>query len=114
MSTHPEYVHALLHDPLTWKGGFRRETMLAVEPAWAEVAEGAAAGRPDVPVLFVHGGSDPVVPVADSWAIAAQLPRATVREFPGDLHDVLNEHDRDAVHDVVAGFVQRVTAPVGT
>jgi acylglycerol lipase len=110
LSTHPGYVHALLHDPLTWKGGFRRETLLAAEDAWSAVADGVAAGRPDVPVLFVHGGSDPVVPIGVSRSVAARLPRATVHEFPNDLHDVLNEHDREAVHEVVAEFVTSAVA----
>jgi hypothetical protein len=35
---------------------------------------------------------------------------ARLRVFPGDLHDVLNEHDRDAVHDVVATFLVTVIA----
>jgi hypothetical protein len=30
--------------------------------------------------------------------------------FPGDLHDVLNEHDRDSVHDAVAVFVHTAVA----
>ncbi len=106
MSTHPEYVHALLHDPLTWKGGFRRETLLAVTATWPEIGAGLADGRPDIPILFVHGEADPVVPVDDARRVAGQLPRATLRTFPGDLHDVLNEHDRDTVHDVVAGLRQ--------
>jgi alpha-beta hydrolase superfamily lysophospholipase len=110
MSTHPEYVHALLHDPLTWKGGFRREFLLAVVATWPEIRAGLAAGRPAMPVLVVHGEADPVVPVRDARAVAAQLPRATLRTFPGDLHDVLNEHDRGAVHDAVAGFVNSITA----
>lgn len=110
MSTHPEYVHALLHDPLTWKGGFRRETLLALVAAWPEIDAGLAAGRPAVPVLLVHGEADPVVPVDDARAVAARLPRATLRTFPGDLHDVLNEHDRDVVHDAVTAFVDAVVA----
>jgi alpha-beta hydrolase superfamily lysophospholipase len=108
MSTHPDYVHALLYDPLTWKGGFRRESLLAVVATWPELAEGLAAGRPAGSVLVVHGEADPIVPVEDARFVAAQLPRATLRTFPGDLHDVLNEHDRDAVHDVVVGFVNSV------
>ena len=34
--------------------------------------------------------------------------------FPADLHDVLNEHDRDAVHDDVVRFLDRVqvTEPI--
>ena len=110
LSTHPAYVHALLHDPLTWHGGFRRETLQAIVRVWPEAAAGLAAGLPEVPVLFVHGEDDPVVPVGDARASAAQLPRAHVVTFAGDLHDVLNESDRDAVHDAVAAFV---TASVG-
>ena len=45
-----------------------------------------------------------------SRSFVAQLPRATVHEFPNDLHDVLNEHDRDAVHEVVATFVASAVA----
>jgi alpha-beta hydrolase superfamily lysophospholipase len=110
MSTHPDYVHALLHDPLTWKGGFRRETLLALAATWPEIDAGLADGRPDVPVLLVHGEADPVVAVADTHAVADRLPQATVRTFPGDLHDVLNEHDRDAVHDVVVAFLDSAIA----
>jgi alpha-beta hydrolase superfamily lysophospholipase len=104
-STHPDYLHALLHDPLTWHGGFRPETLKAIIATEPEVAEGLAAGRPDLPVLFVHGEADQIVPLADAQADAAQLPQATLVTFPGDLHDVLNESDRDAVHDAVAAFL---------
>jgi acylglycerol lipase len=104
-STHPEYVHALLHDPLTWHGGFQPETVRALARVWPEIAAGLAEGRPDLPVLFVHGEDDPVVPVTHARASVAQLPQARLRTFPGDLHDVLNEHDRDRVHDDVAAFV---------
>ena len=104
-STHPEYLHALLHDPLTWDGGFRTETVRALAATWPEIATGLAEGRPDVPVLFVHGEDDPVVPIDDARANVAALPQARLIAFPGDLHDVLNEHDRVAVHEDVAAFV---------
>jgi acylglycerol lipase len=110
MSTHPHYVHALLHDPLTWKGGFRRETLLAVRAVWPEIAAGLAQARPALPVLLVHGEADPVVPVTDAHTVAQALPHARLRTFPGDLHDVLNEHDREAVHDVVATFLATLVA----
>ena len=108
MSTHPEYVHALLHDPLTWKGGFRRETLLAVTATWPEIGAGLTDGRPDLPILLVHGESDPIVRVDDARQVASQLPHASLHIRPGDLHDVLNEHDRDTVHDVVATFVTSI------
>jgi acylglycerol lipase len=104
-STHPDYLDALLHDPLVHRGPVPDQTVEALVATWPEVAAGVAEGRPSIPVLFLHGEEDPMVPVEDSRAIVAQLPRATLRTFPGDLHDVLNEHDRDAVHDVVAAFV---------
>ncbi|MFW3170919.1 alpha/beta fold hydrolase [Geodermatophilus sp. CPCC 206100] len=112
LSTHPEYVHALLHDPLTWHGGFRRETLQAIVRVWPEAAAALAEGRPDLPVLFVHGEDDPVVQVTDARASAAQLPQARIITFAGDLHDVLNEHDRDAVHERVAAFVGAATREV--
>jgi acylglycerol lipase len=105
LSTHPEYVHALLHDPLTWHGGFRTETVRALAATWPEMATGLAQGQPDVPTLFVHGEDDPVVPIDDARANVAALPQARLIAFPGDLHDVLNEHDRGAVHELVAAFV---------
>jgi acylglycerol lipase len=110
LSTHPEYVHALLHDPLTWKGGFRRETLAAVTHTWDEIAAGLAAGQPSIPVLFVHGEADPVVPVEFSREAATRLPHAEVRTFPGDLHDVLNEHNRDEVQAAVVEFVTRIVS----
>ncbi|SDO44426.1 alpha/beta hydrolase [Geodermatophilus sp. DSM 45219] len=104
-STHPEYLDALRNDPLVHRGPVPRQTMEAVVATWPAVAAGVAEGRPSIPTLVLHGEDDPMVPVEDSRALVARLPRATLRTFPGDLHDVLNEHDRDAVHDVVAGFV---------
>ena len=110
-STHPEYLDALWHDPLVHRGPVPRRTIEAVEAAWPAVAAGVAEGRPSIPTLFLHGECDPMVPVEHSRALVARLPRATLRTFPGDLHDVLNEHDRDAVHDVVAGFVLAQVRP---
>ena len=111
LSTHPAYVHALLHDPLVWRGGFPSRTLRSIAAAWPEAGAAISRGLPDLPVLLVHGEEDEVVPVADARASAARLPRARLATFPGDLHDVLNEHDRDAVHDVVADFVLRCAAP---
>ena len=105
-STHPGYVDALRHDPLVYRGPLPKETVRALIRTWPEVAAAAAEGRPSIPVLLVHGGSDPVVPVENSMALVEQLPQAVIRVIPGDLHDVLNEHDRDAVHEIVAEFVR--------
>jgi alpha-beta hydrolase superfamily lysophospholipase len=114
LSTHPDYVHALLHDPLTYRGGFPQETLRAITQAWPAVDRALAEGQPDLPVLMVHGELDPVVPVEVARAVAARLPRAELRTFVGDLHDVLNEHNRDEVHDVVAAWLPQVVAVPAT
>jgi alpha-beta hydrolase superfamily lysophospholipase len=106
LSTHPDYVHELLHSPLTWKGGFRVETLRAIRDTWPELETRLPQGLP-VPVLMVHGEEDQLVPVDHARAVAGHLD-AELHVFPGDLHDVLNEHDRDAVHEVVAGFLAGV------
>ena len=108
-STQPDYVAALQHDPLVYRGPERRATIAAIIRTWPEVTAALAEGRPSIPTLVLHGESDPVVPVQDSRTLVARLPRATLRTFPGDLHDILNEHDRDAVHEVVAEFVGQQT-----
>ena len=110
LSTHPDYVHALIHDPLTYKGGFPQETLRAIVEAWPAVEQALTEGQPDVPVLMVHGEEDPVVPVEVARTVAARLPLAEVRTFVGDLHDVLNEHNRDEVHDVIAAWLSQVVA----
>jgi acylglycerol lipase len=104
-STHPDYVHALMHDPLCHQGGFHTATLRALRATWPEVTDGLGSGRPALPVLVVHGEDDPVVPVTIARSVAPTLPGATLLTFPGDLHDVLNEHDRDHVHAEVASFV---------
>ena len=106
-SSHPGYLDALRNDPLVHRGPVPRQTVEAIVRTWPEVDAGLAEGRPSVPVLVVHGEEDPVVPVEDSAALVGRLPHAVLRTFPGDLHDVLNEHDRDVVHEVVAEFVGR-------
>jgi len=105
VSTHPDYVHALMHDPLCVAGDFHHATLRAIQSVWPETVAALGDGRPRLPVLFVHGEDDPVVPVSIARYAAAALPQARLRVFPGDLHDVLNEHDRDRVHDEVVAFV---------
>jgi acylglycerol lipase len=114
-STHPAYVHALMHDPLCLQGPFHPATLRALQATWPEVASALTDGRPELPVLLLHGEDDPVVPVSVARSVAESLPDATLCVFPGDLHDVLNEHDRDLVHGELVAFVgATITAGVRT
>jgi len=108
-STHPGYVHSLMHDPLCLQGGFHHAYLKAVQASWPETVAALADGRPRLPVLVLHGEDDPIVPVSIGRYVAAALPRATLRVRPGDLHDVLNEHDREAVHYHLVAFVDEIS-----
>lgn len=105
LSTHPVYVEALLTDPLVFDGDFPDAMLRSMRDLWDAARLGLEAGRPDVPVLLVHGGADPVVPREVAEEVASLLPAARLHLVAGDLHDVLNEHDRDEVHRVVVQFV---------
>jgi alpha-beta hydrolase superfamily lysophospholipase len=58
-----------------------------------------------LPVLFVHGSDDPVVPAAHAREWAARLKRARLAEFPGARHDVLNETVHRKVAAAITEFV---------
>lgn len=105
LSTHAEYVDALLNDPLVFDGEIPEETLRSMVDAWGEARRGLTTGRPDVPCLLVHGEADPVVPCEVAEEVARLLPTSRLHLVPGDLHDVLNEHDRDEVQRVVVQFV---------
>jgi pimeloyl-ACP methyl ester carboxylesterase len=80
----------------------RREQLRAlVQRAWrpagtarqlaAIVADGdrtALVGRIAVPTLVLHGEADPLVPVAAAHELAARIPGARLRTFPGMGHDL--------------------------
>jgi acylglycerol lipase len=104
-------VHALMHDPLCVQGASHHAYLGAMQASWPETVAALADGRPRLPVLVLHGEDDPIVPVSIARYAAAALPRATLRIRPGDLHDVLNEHDRDRVHDDLVAFVDEVALP---
>ena len=74
----------------------------AVEPIAVPRALVRAA---TLPVLFVHGSDDPVVPAAHAREWAARLKRARLAEFPGARHDILNETVHRDVAAAVTDFV---------
>jgi len=58
------------------------------------------------------GEEDPVVPLSVGHEVAGRLAKGTLTTFPGDLHDVLNEHDRDLVHRTVLDWLAGVADPL--
>jgi alpha-beta hydrolase superfamily lysophospholipase len=67
----------------------------------------AAAARINLPVLFQHGGADPLVPVAGALAFYEQVPSADKRliVYPGALHEPHNDLCADQVASDVADWL---------
>ena len=103
LSSDPFYLDELAYDPLAFTSAAGARSLATVlPPAWAELADADAGfGRVTLPVLFVHGSDDPVIPVAHAREWAGRLPRARLAEFAGSRHDILNE----AVHREVAAAI---------
>jgi lysophospholipase len=78
----------------------------------------AAPGAPEgirVPVLFAVAPDDALVPSASQLAIAARVPGAVVRTYPGSRHEPFMEADavRDRVWADVDGFLDGLGLPSG-
>ena len=108
LSSDPFHLDELANDPLAFPRDAGGRTLATVyPPAWAELAV-SLHGLP-LPVLLVHGTSDPVVPVADARLWSRRLPDARFVEFAGARHDVLNDTVHREVAAEIAAFVARVT-----
>ena len=107
LSRDPAVGRAYEADPLVWHGPFKRPTLEAIARAIAAVQDGPSLG--DLPLLWVHGADDQLVPPAGSRPGVEHL-RGEVfveRLYPGARHEVFNEVDADAVLADVTAFLRR-------
>ena len=105
LSADPFYLDELENDPLAFTSAAGEHSLVStLPPAWAELD--ASFALVSLPVMFVHGGDDPVVPagVARDWS--ARIPGARLAEFPGARHDILNETVHREVAAAITGFVR--------
>src|ERR671939_1768378 len=110
LSRDPAVGEAYVADPLVWHGGWKRPTLGAFVAADQAVAEAPVFG--DLPLLYLHGADDPLVPVALARPIVERLrgPNNELRGLAGMRHEVFNELGKEEVIDLVASFAERVTA----
>ncbi|MEV7681163.1 alpha/beta fold hydrolase [Streptomyces sp. NPDC088341] len=90
---------------LTEDEGFVRGRLTAPVPARL-----LADARPDVPVLVLHGGTDPVTPPGRARELAARLPRATLGVVREGRHDVLNDASHRTTAAVLVLWLERLRA----
>ncbi|MGK5683386.1 lysophospholipase [Actinoplanes sp. URMC 104] len=107
LSRDPAVGEAYAADPLVWHGPFKRPTLEAIERGLEAVANGPALG--DLPLMWIHGEDDPLVPIEGSRAGIGHLrgPEFVERTYPQARHELFNELDADAVMTEVADFLRR-------
>jgi alpha-beta hydrolase superfamily lysophospholipase len=101
---------AYANDPLVWHGGWKRVTLEALHRANQAVDEGPGFG--ELPVLYIHGEVDQLVPRALAQPAVERLKGHDFTEHvvPDARHETFNELDKAATIELVAGFADRVTA----
>ena len=110
LSRDPEVGASYAADPLVWHGGWKRPTLEAFVAADRAIADGPGFG--DLPLLYVHGAGDELVPLMLAQPIVERLagPDSDVHVLEGARHEVLNELGKEATIELVAAFAERVTA----
>jgi alpha-beta hydrolase superfamily lysophospholipase len=110
LSRDPAVGEAYAADPLVWHGGWKRPTLEAFAAADRAIAAGPGFGP--LPLLYVHGEADELVPVMLAQPVVERLagPDSDLRVLPEARHEVFNELGKEETIALVAGFAERVTA----
>jgi alpha-beta hydrolase superfamily lysophospholipase len=111
LSRDPAVGAAYAADPLVWHGPFKRPTIAAMDRAVRAVSDGPGLG--DLPLLWVHGDDDQLVPIGGTRAGVEHLRGSTFveRVYPGARHELFNELNADDVVAEVLAFVREHAPP---
>ncbi|WP_309061027.1 alpha/beta hydrolase [Streptomyces sp.] len=110
LSRDPAVGAAYAADPLVWHGPMKRPTVEAFARTLESVAQGGDVGP--LPLLWLHGDDDRLVPLPGSRAGVERLSggRLTERIHPGARHEVFNETCGAAAFDDLTRFLDDVLA----
>ncbi|MEU1275144.1 lysophospholipase [Streptomyces sp. NPDC005799] len=108
LSRDPAVGAAYAADPLVWHGPMKRPTVEAFARTLERVSEGGDVGR--LPVLWLHGDDDRLVPLAGSRVGVERLSGGdlTERVFPGARHEVFHETNKAEVFAELVRFLDGV------
>jgi alpha-beta hydrolase superfamily lysophospholipase len=92
-------------DELVWHGPFKRPTLQGFADTIAAIDAHGSLGH--LPLMWVHGEDDQLVPIEGTRQGMAKLRGDTFRErtYPGARHEVFNETNRDQVLTDVNEFI---------
>jgi alpha-beta hydrolase superfamily lysophospholipase len=111
LSRDPQVGETYAADPLVWHGPFKRATLEAMRRGLDAIAKGPNLG--DLPLLWIHGEDDQLVPIAGSRAGIEHLrgPRFVERTYPEARHELFNELNADEVVADVTEFIRGQVTP---
>lgn len=107
LSADPFYLDSIDNDPLGFTTADGRALARELDRSWDRF--GSALPRLTVPTLAVHGEVDPIASPGAVRAYAEQIPALRYQEFPGGLHDILNDVSHREVTDTVVTFIGEQT-----
>lgn len=108
LSRDPAVGEAYAADPLVWHGAWKAGTLAALGRAQDAVEEGPGFG--DLPLLWIHGTEDMLVPIVMTRPAIERLRGAdfTAYENAGGRHETFNETNRERAIGVLCAFVERM------
>jgi alpha-beta hydrolase superfamily lysophospholipase len=108
LSRDPVVGETYAADPLVYHHGWKRETLEAFLAADRAIAEGPGFG--DLPLLYVHGSEDQLVPIDLARPVIERLagPDSELVVLAGQQHEVFNELGKEETIARVAAFAERV------
>jgi alpha-beta hydrolase superfamily lysophospholipase len=108
LSRDPAVGAAYDTDPLVWHGPFKRPLLEAMAATIEAIRTGGALG--DLPLLWIHGAEDQLVPVEGTRVGIEALHGTTFRQhvYPGARHEVFNETNSAEVLADVNKFINDV------
>ena len=110
LSRDPAVSKAYAEDPLVWHGPFKRPTLEALRDFLAAINSGPPLD--DLPVLWLHGSEDRLVPydgTSTGWSHVADAG-CEASAYPGARHEVFNETNKYEVLSDVVAFIGRHVA----
>ncbi len=109
LSRDPAVGEAYAADELVYHGGFARESLLGLGAGAQAVADGPSLGA--LPVLWIHGEEDPIVPLVHTRTAMEHLGGSELTEkiYPGARHELFNETNQQEVIADVVGFIAGLT-----
>jgi alpha-beta hydrolase superfamily lysophospholipase len=110
LSRDAEVVQRYLDDPLVYR---TMTTSLAAELLGAIPEVAKRAVEVQVPLLMLHGSEDPLCPIEGSRAFhgGVRVPGSAFRAYPGLLHEIFNEPEREQVFEDLLAWVRATLRP---